>query len=468
MRVPAPVMIRGLERLCPAPGLGHFETAAKGACILTRPLRPDRRWPMLQFPNVTRPDMPTWTLPLVYTVASIIAAFALPRIERALFPTLDIGLSESSAVAVLSAAASGMMGLTAIVFSVAFVLVQFSAVAYSPRIALRFARDSMTFHALGVFFATFTYALATIAWTDRAGSHVVPVISWFVAVGLVFTSLVFFSLLVRRLSDLRITSILRDIGDSGRNVIELVVATHRAVPPRSAHPAAPVVQVLRYEGAPRYVERLDIERMIELARRADAVIVMVAAVGDTVADGSTMLRQHGGAPIAPDALRAAVTLGLDRTYEQDPKYPIRLLVDIAIKALSPAINDPTTAVQALDQIEDLLRRLSRFELDQGAEADAEGALRLVYPMPSWEDYLSLSFDEIRIFGATSVQVLRRMRAALAGIEEVLGDDPRVAGVRAYRAHMDEMIRHSGFDELDQRCAVQRDPQGLGLTRAEEG
>ena len=411
--------------------------------------------------------MLTWTLPMAYTVVSIVAAFLVPRIEHALFPTLSIGLSDSSAVAVLSAAASGMMGLTAIVFSIAFVLVQFSAVAYSPRIALRFSRDPMTFHALGVFFATFTYALATIAWTDRDGARVVPVLSWFIAISLVFASLMFFALLVRRLNDLQITSMLRDIGDAGRAVIAQSVASPRRAVIRPTRPAAPVAQLLRYAGAPRYVEKLEITTLVELARRADAVLVMECAVGDTLAEETVMLRQLGGAPIDPALLRAAVKLGLERTVEQDPKYPIRMLVDIAIKALSPAINDPTTAVQALDQIEDLLRRLARINLHEGAETDAQGVLRLVYPMPDWEDYLSLSFDEIRVFGATSVQVLRRMRAALHGIAELLGEDPRVAAVRAYLGQLDGLIRRSDFDEADRKRAEQEDPQGLGLARHEE-
>src|SRR6187401_854436 len=109
-------------------------------------------------------------------------------------------------------------------------------------------------------------------------------------------------------------------------------------------------------------------------------------------------------------LMRAVHLEAERTFQQDPKYPIRLLVDIAIKALSPAINDPTTAVQAIDQIEDLLRRLGRHDLDAGFARDPDGVLRVVVPMPTWEDYLTLAFDEIRQFGMTSTQVMRRLRA----------------------------------------------------------
>ena len=116
----------------------------------------------------------------------------------------------------------------------------------------------------------------------------------------------------------------------------------------------------------------------------------------------------------------SIHLGRDRTFEQDPKYPIRLLVDIAIKALSPAINDPTTAVQTIDQLEDLLHRLGRRELDTGYFGDANGILRLVIPMPTWEDYLALGFDEIRHYGVSSIQVMRRLRSALLGLAEFAG------------------------------------------------
>ena len=160
----------------------------------------------------------------------------------------------------------------------------------------------------------------------------------------------------------------------------------------------------------------------------------------------------------------AVHLGIDRTFEQDPKYAIRLLVDIAIKALSPAINDPTTAVQALDQIEDLLLRLGRHDMDSGYASDAKGMPRLVFPMPTWEDYLALAFDEIRQYGTGSVQVMRRLRAALIALSESLTDADRAGVVRNYLKHLDLAIAHSPLDAQDQTVARETDRQGLGLTR----
>ncbi len=414
--------------------------------------------------------MPVWIIPIVYTVVSLVAALVLPRIEQALALPFDLGISASAALAVLTSIASGMMALTGIVFSVAFVMLQFSAVTYSPRFANRFARDPVLFHALGMFFATFTYALAAAAWADREGSGQVPAISSLLAVGLLFLSLLAFGLLMRRLGDLQITNTLRFIGDQGRTVIRqsLAVSAPGAGAQgnrRAEEVAASVMQVLRHAGPPRYVQRYDIPSLVSLAQGAGARIRMQCAVGDMMMDGSVMLHVLGGqGPLPEVALRKAVRLGSDRTFEQDPKYPLRLLVDIAIKALSPAINDPTTAVQALDQIEDLLRRLARGELADGCFVDAAGELRLVYPTPDWEDYLALAFDEIRVFGATSVQVMRRLRSALLGLVELLGGNERAASVRKYLEHVDAAIEHSPFDEKDRATARQQDPQGLGLAR----
>jgi uncharacterized membrane protein len=151
---------------------------------------------------------------------------------------------------------------------------------------------------------------------------------------------------------------------------------------------------------------------------------MVAAVGGTVVESMPVARPWRARPVSEWKLRRGFELGEDRTFEQGPKYAIRLLVDIAIKALSPAINDPTTAVQALDQIEDLLLRLGQRQLDIGAYRDNSGALRLVVPFPTWDDLLRLAFDEICACGATSVQVMRRMNALVADLAVAVPEERR--------------------------------------------
>ena len=113
--------------------------------------------------------MQPWFIPMFYVSGAVLGGLALPRIEQAYLSSYTLGVSVASAQALLSAAASGMMALTGIVFAMAFVMVQFSAIAYSPRLVLWFARDRTLFHALGAFTATFIYALFTLAWVDRGG-----------------------------------------------------------------------------------------------------------------------------------------------------------------------------------------------------------------------------------------------------------------------------------------------------------
>jgi uncharacterized membrane protein len=228
---------------------------------------------------------------------------------------------------------------------------------------------------------------------------------------------------------------------------------------------APALLTVAHHGGPQVVQAVRTEALAALAGRFDVVIVMAVAVGDTVMDGMPILRVRGtGAPPAEEPLRRSVELGSDRTFEQDPKYAVRLLVDVAIKALSPAINDPTTAVQALDQIEDLLLRMGRRDLDVGRVRDAQGRLRLVMPVPTWNDLVVLALDEIRYCGATSVQVMRRMRALLEDLKEHVRPDRREA-LQYYLARVDKGIRRDFEDADDQRDALEQDRQGLGLSRA---
>ena len=420
--------------------------------------------------------MQPWFIPMFYMSGAVLGGLALPRIEQAYLSGYTLAVSVASAQALLSAASSGMMALTGIVFAMAFVMVQFSAIAYSPRLVLWFARDRMLFHALGAFTATFIYALFTLAWVDRGGSAKVPLFSMLLVGIMIIVSMLLFSRLMQRLGDLQIGNVLHLLGDQGRAVVGEMFRRldDAAAPPHPAKSAARaartarigrVTQTVKYFGKPRTLAKLDVDSLVALARKGGGTIVIACAVGDTLVEGSALLHVHNsGTPLPEDALRRAVHLKRERTFEQDPKYPIRLLVDIAIKALSPAINDPTTAVQTIDQIEDLLRRLGAAELDAGYAVDESGALRLVFPTPTWEDYLSLAFDETRHFGSNSVQVMRRMRSALVGLGESLPTQERVETVIRYLEHLDRVIGASPFDVEDKRMALQEDRQGIGLSR----
>jgi uncharacterized membrane protein len=412
-------------------------------------------------------------IPLLYAVGAIALGMVLPRLEARYLPELTSGAGAGAAIAVLSAIASGIMPLTGLVFSLAFVMVQFSATAYSPRLVSWFAGSAFMRHSLGVFTATFLYALSALAWIDRGGRGGVPLLTVWAAIVLLLVSIVFFVMLVERLAMLQISRVLAYAGDRGREVIErdysalepgMALTQEESNPPEEL-PAE--THVISHRGGPAVIQALDIKGMVALAARHDAVLAMALAVGDTAVDGMPLVRVHGGkGPLSEDSVRRLVRLGTERTFAQDPKYAIRILVDIAIRALSPAINDPTTAVQALDQVEDLMIRLGRRSLSTGFVRDDGKKLRVVVPVPSWEDFLTLAFDEIRFFGATSIQVIRRMRALLQSLMDQVPEERKEA-IEHYLQRIDKGIRKSFEEAEDRRAALEEDRQGLGLARERE-
>ena len=155
----------------------------------------------------------TWVIPLSYATAAVVGGLAFPRIEVRIFHGLTSTVSAPAAMAAYSAIASGMLALTGVVFSLAFVMIQFSATAYSPRLVLWISRDPFMWHAVGVFTATFLYALAALTWVDRTGPGKVPFISSWVVLGLLLASVAMFIGLIQRIGLLQINRMLNFTGD---------------------------------------------------------------------------------------------------------------------------------------------------------------------------------------------------------------------------------------------------------------
>ncbi len=433
--------------------------------------RPSSRFPFpsLKRSAIARSVLPVWMIPLAYVAATIALAFTLPPLEYRFLPGLTHAMTISSAVAIFSSIASGMIALTGIVFSISFVMVQFSSSAYSPRLVSWFSESPIVFHSLGLFSATFIYALVVIGWVDRNGSGKVPFISTWVVVFLLITSVFALVLLIRGVSELQVSRVLRLIGHRGREAIrEVYLENEAAVLDKEVDlfvlaENMPPSQTLGFSGRPLVIESIDTRSLVRMAKEAEGVIVLRYAVGDAVMEGSPLLQLFGGKKrLAESHLAGAIKLGEERTFEQDPRYPIRLLVDIAIKALSPSINDPTTAVQAIDQIEDLLRRLATCNLEVGSVRDEHGTLRLVFPTPDWRDYVSLAFDEISFYGASSLQVVRKLRSALDDLLEI-GPPPKKEALLSCLEHLDHIVNRYFTGEHDRNRAKQTDRQGLGLT-----
>jgi len=412
-----------------------------------------------------RLQITAWAIPMLYAAAAITAGLTFPRIETHIWPGLVAGMNVSAAMSIYSSIASGMIALTGIVFSLIFVMVTFSATAYSPRLALWVARDPVVSHALGVFTATFLYAFAALAWVDRSGSGKVPVISAWLLIALLLASVAMLVALIQRIGLLQIGRMLTFTGNQGRKVITTTYPLAESVVPAGRPDEfrkRPQIQKVIHHGPPRSVQAVDMEALVKLAETSDGVIEMTAAVGDTVLELMPLLHVFGaGQTIDESKLRDAIELGDERTFEQDPKYAIRLLVDIAIRALSPAVNDPTTAVQALDQIGDLLLRLGKRRLEIGDFRDGSGKIRLVIPFPAWEDFVRLALDEILFCGANSIQVMRRMNALVSDLIRVVPEERR-AVLKYWQVRLKSSIVRSFADEQDKLDASVADRQGLGI------
>jgi uncharacterized membrane protein len=411
-------------------------------------------------------QLSAWGIPAIYAAVAMAAALAFPRFESRIFPGLVSQVSTSAATAIYSAIASGMIALTGIVFSLTFVMVQFSATAYSPRLVMWIARDPVMSHALGVFTATFLYAIAALAGVDRNGSGKVPFVSAWVVIGLLLASVGMFVALIHRVGLLQVNRMLVFTGDQGRRVITTLYPRSKSTAFTTGSDdfrALPRAQTLFHHGRPRSIRAVDVGAFVNLAKVSGGVIEMVAAVGDTVVELTPFLRVYGAERLDEQKLRDKVELGDERTFEQDPKYAVRLLVDIAIKALSPAINDPTTAVQALDQIEDLLLRLGQRHLEIGRYCDSDGKLRLVVPFPTWDDLLRLAFDEICSYGSSSVQVMRRMNALVTDLTQAVPEERRPA-LKYWDARLKTTIARSFADGEERMDASREDRQGLGVPR----
>ena len=217
---------------------------------------------------------------------------------------------------------------------------------------------------------------------------------------------------------------------------------------------------LNHLGRSKVLLAVNLHALVAEARRAGVVIELVPQVGDFVATGEPLFAVYGTGSIDEERLRTLAAFGTERTMEQDPMFSFRILVDIALKALSPAINDPTTAVLAIDQLHRLLRRVGLRNLRDEEFVDAEGQVRFVFRTPNWEDFVHLSCCEIRFCGAGNMQIARRLRAMIVNLKETL-PPVRFAALDRELGLLDRMIEKLYVLPEDLALARLPDSQGLG-------
>jgi uncharacterized membrane protein len=392
-------------------------------------------------------------------VAALVVVRMLHWIEKEL--GLESTVNRDTAHAVLGSMASSMFTFIVFVSSALLVAVQLASSQLTPRIIAIVFRDPITKAALNVFVFTFTLALAVLIRVTAS----VPALTTHIAAYSCLASLVFFLYLIDHVGKaLRPSGALWAVASHGRAVIENVYPRHLAklpgtpVTPVAAPDGEPTCTVLsRADGV---VLAFDISGLVSLAEREDCVIELVPEVGDFVAIGDPLFHLYGAGAVSADVLCQSVAVGQERTLEQDPTLAFRIIADIACKGLSPAINDPTTAVLALDQMHHLLRDVGQRCLDDERVRDRAGRLRLVYRTPDWEDFVKLAVTEIRQFGGASIQIARRLRAMLENLMQTL-PEARASLLRQELELLHRSSQHFFREPEDRALAEVSDYQGVG-------
>ncbi|CAN5635841.1 DUF2254 domain-containing protein [soil metagenome] len=410
-----------------------------------------------------------WFVPAIFVLASILLAFVTVAVDESLeggtLPSITFDAGADSARSFLTTIASSMITFTGLVFSITIVVLQLASGQFSPRVLRTFLRDRQSQYSLGVFVATFTYALMVLREVGGPGepgqANLVPSLSISIAFLLVLLSVGFFVSYIHHMAQaIRVSSIIASVGRETREVIEDIYDHDVVAPPAlDQHPSGEPDGVVLCPGF-GVLAALDRDGLVEQARKADCVLRNLRSIGDFIPEGAPLFEVYGNFDdLDHGEVIERVDLARERSMRQDPGFGFRQLVDIAEKALSPAINDPTTAVQVLDQIHDLLRRIVRRPFPTGERFDSEGRLRTLYPVATWEGYVHLTMDEIRHFGARSIQVVRRMRALLEDLLDIAPVERRAA-LEEQLALLDAAAARAYPDALDLDAARRADHQGI--------
>jgi uncharacterized membrane protein len=396
---------------------------------------------------------------MVLIFLALVLGYAVPHVRDRWLPWLGTDLGRDQLIAFLASLATGMMTFTGVVLSLLFLMLELGTLGFTPRIVSSWVKDPRIANATGVFTGTFVYSLMALRAVGLVQGSRSCALTIYVAFVWLLASLWMLTRLGIIFAEHDHTHVLRMLGEQGSDAIDRVYSAPHGVRPPVELQSLGSPQVILYEGPPAYVVDIKVERLVRLARKNGSLIRAPFAQGDSITAGAELALVYGR-PISPRHVVASIDLGEERDVRVDPKYALRLLVDVALRALS-SNNDPTTAVQALDQIEALLIKLGNVELDVGRVRDDKGELRLVYDATTWEEYLELALAEIQYYGAASLQTERRLAALFAFLHDRVPESRRAAVDRLAEQHV--VVVAATLHGPSLVVAKQGDRQGLGHT-----
>jgi uncharacterized membrane protein len=415
-----------------------------------------------------------WVMPTLFLIATLILSRVVLAIDSAIgledaaderatrwyaFPGGPEGARE-----ILSTVAASTFTFAGVVFSITIVVLQLASNRMSPRVMRMFLRDVGTQVVLATLLATFLYSLLILREVQSTDVVNVPAFAIWIAFLLMIINIGLFVFYINHMTQrIRPSTILAMIGSETRGAIDRVHPhDFGEEEERPFQPPARQPHIVFNDNRNGVVTYIDRSSLAETAKNCGYMVQVVPTPGDFVARQAPLMKvwtvnEHEGEEIDEQALRKTVSLLRERTLQQDAAFGIRQLVDIAERALSPSTNDPTTAVQAVDQIHDLLRQLGR-KATPGAYVDPDG--RIMINQPHWEDYVRLSLDEIRSYGKTSMQILKRLRFVLEDLTDAAVPQRR-AVLREQMTLLDEAIERSIESDRDREIVRVASAQGYG-------
>ncbi|MDX3736548.1 DUF2254 domain-containing protein [Streptomyces sp. ID01-15D] len=379
-----------------------------------------------------------WFAPTMGFVSVFVLWFVATELDDAIVRLLQreeayeelgdlIGFSQDTRT-VVTAVSSAMMTFIGVVFSISLVAVQMASGQLTPRVVRIFVRSRISKLTMTVFLATFLVSLLVLSSYESA--------------------------------TLRLMQVGPVVDRIARDSFRVLGRMPRAGGAQGDDEAGPETARLVYEGRAGVLRDVNTARLVRAARRQGVVLRVIPRIGDFVVPGTPMLAVHGGAVEPRLRLRSAVSVSVERTLHQDLAFGLRQLADIALRALSTSVNDPTTAVQCLDRIVQILAVVVRLPLGKVHHRDRAGRVRLVQEGPEWADLVDLAFEEIRWCVAGSPQVTRRLMAGLGDLL-LLAPEERQQPLVRHRELLVQTVERAVPVAADRAFALLPDRQGIG-------
>lgn len=368
-----------------------------------------------------------WPLPALAVAVAVVLGVALPALDS----TVDGQLPDSVSVllfsggpdaarAVLQAIAGSLITVTSLTFSLTVVTLQLASSQFSPRLLRTFTADRFVHGTLALFLAAFAFALTVLRSVrdESAGNTLfVPEISVTVAFALAIASVVGLVLFLAHLTrEIRVETMMRRVDGETRDAIDRVFPKDRPVVGALPVPKPGSFPITAASSG--FLTSLDKDALLAAAVDSSSVIRIDREPGSSLVEGvpfATAWPLDAGAALGPDAREAlcrdvnhAVSTGFERTSVQDVGFGFRQLVDVAARALSPGINDPTTAVHVLGHLSALLCMLVDRQPGPDHMTDDDGRVRVVLSLPGLRGLMDLAVNQTRTYGAADADVAARL------------------------------------------------------------